>query len=365
MEPVNIADLRVYRYSLKFRHPINIHNQALDRREGYILSVRSDEQIEGLGEAAPLPGLSMESFAQAGDQLRNLRMQCRGWKIPDHLTAFNGKFERWLGPLDLKPSVRFGLESAILHLLANAQKSPIRKLIPMTTGGAIRVSGLISATSGDVGAQTKALIKGGASELKLKVGGHPDEDAANVKTVNAICGGKALLHVDANQRWSYAQAVSFGRSIGCGSVSYIEEPFKEIERIPEFYDETMIPIALDESLTHVPFEQIRGISGVETIIIKPTILGGIEKTVQLIAKAGNCAMCTVISSAYESSLGIWTLANIAAAVPSNGASGLDTLKYFTEDIFLEPICFRRGEISISDRALQPSNINFNLLCEIK
>ena len=362
---MNIARITVYSYSLKFRRPIAVRAQTLDRRDGFILKLTSDEHNEGYGEAAPLAGFSRESAAQAEGQLRDLHSRLRDEKIPDDLAAFNGQFERWLGPLDLVPSVRFGLESAVLHLLANARKSPIHKLLPAASGHPVRVAGLISAANGDIGAQTRALIQEGFTELKLKVGGHPGDDAANVKAVNAVANGKALVHVDANQRWNYEAALAFGKAAGCGSVSYIEEPFKEIERIQEFYDETMIPVALDESLTRLSFEEIRGISGVEAIVIKPTILGGIEKTIQLMAQAESFAIRAVISSAYESSLGIWTLANIAAAMPDGNAAGLDTLKYFHEDIIVDPIHLRHGKMCAGNRMLRSKDMNFNLLRELK
>jgi o-succinylbenzoate synthase len=326
--------------------------------------LQSEEDVEGFGEVAPLPGFSQESIAQAGDQLRHLPSQLCSQEIPDNVTEFNGQFDRWLGPFNLGPSVRFGIESAVLHLLANAQECPLYKLIPASKDHSIRIVGLISTSTGNVRTQTRNLVRAGFTELKLKVGGNLEQDIANVMAVNDVARGKALLHVDANQSWSYAQALAFGQQIGCGAVSYIEEPFKEINRVPEFFEETLIPVALDESLQHLTFDAVRRMPGVETIVIKPTILGGIEKTLRLMSQSEHHAIETVISSTYESSLGIWTLANIAEATPRYRAAGLDTLKWLKEDIFTTAIRFRHGAISIGDRMIRSRDINFNLLHEL-
>jgi len=358
---MNISRINLYKYTLKLNNPVLIRGHSLNCRNGFIIELRGGGDIEGFGEVAPLPGFSNESLSEAGDQLVTLKTQLEGQEIPANLTKFDGHFERWLKPFDLKPSVRFGLESAVLHLMANAQNKPLYKLIPDSTGHDIRIAGLLTGTNGNLAAQARDLISEGFSEIKLKVGGEVEEDIARVREVNNVAYGKVLLHVDANQQWNYDQALAFGKEIGCAAISYIEEPFKEIGRIPEFFQETLIPVALDESLRDLDIEDIRHISGVETLVLKPMMLGGIEKTIQLMTQAENFAIDTVISSSFESSLGIWTLANIAEAATHNNAAGLDTMKWLKEDIFNESIHFRNGTINPGRHSVRAKDINFALL----
>ena len=269
---MNITALNIYKYSLKLVKPVSIRGQLLDRRDGFILQIQSQGNIEGFGDVAPLPGFSMETFSQARDQLIFLKSKLGDHEIPGGLINFDGHFERWLKPFGLCSSVRFGIESAVLHLLANTRGCPVYKLIPASTNHTVRIAGLLTGTDEEITDQVKAMITEGFTEFKLKVGGNVDEDIVRVKAVNSIASGKALLHVDANQQWSYDEALYFGKEIGCAAVSYIEEPFAETQRIPEFFDATLIPVALDESLRNLTLELIRAIAGVETVIIKPTIM---------------------------------------------------------------------------------------------
>ncbi|MCK5083793.1 MAG: o-succinylbenzoate synthase, partial [Candidatus Omnitrophica bacterium] len=319
------------------------------------------------GEIAPLPGFSSETLDEACDQALSLESDLHGRSIPENIIKLKGNFNEWLGLPDLKPSVRFGVESAILGLLANAKHVSLGKLISQVLHPKIRIAGLLSGATDEIAAQTKNLLNEGFTELKLKIDGDLDDAIAKVKIVNDIAYGKALLHIDANQAWDFDTAVTFGKTIGCAAVSYIEEPFADIKRIPEFFDETLIPVALDESIQHMPFEDIRSTSGVDILVLKPTILGGIERTRAIIDLTENCALNTTISSSFESSLGVSILAELAGTSTHNiTAAGLDTLKWFKTDILNKPVQIEHGAVAISTTgAISKKDINFSLLHKLK
>ena len=83
---------------------------------------------------------------------------------------------------------------------------------------------------------------------------------------------------------------------------------------------------------HTSMRCMSGVCGPAILILKPTILGGIEKVWQLMIHAQGLALETIMSSSYESSIGILGLANIAACAGHDYSNGLDTLKYFKEDV---------------------------------
>jgi len=361
---VKIAAFDVYQYSLDLNYPLTVRGQQLKNRQGLIIHLKSEQGEEGFGDVAPLPAFSLETLSETIDQIPSLRSKICDQSVPDKLTKFNGQFDQWLDPFNLKPSLRFGFESAVLHLLSNAQHRALYKLIPATTSHQVRISGLLTGPKDQLIKQTNTLIDQGFTELKLKVGGDIDEDIEKVLIVNDAAYGKVLLHVDANQMWNYDQAVAFGKAIGCGAVSYIEEPFKDTSLIPEFFDQTLIPVALDESVKDLPLEEIKSISGVDTIVLKPTMLGGIEKTLQLMTQAENFALDAVISSSLESSIGVWILANIVEASSHNTAAGLDTLKWFKSDVLKQPIVIENGTINIDKQSIQKTDINFDLLTKL-
>ncbi|MCK5081788.1 MAG: o-succinylbenzoate synthase [Candidatus Omnitrophica bacterium] len=363
---MKIISAVVYQYSLELVQPLVLRGATLNNRDGLVLHLKSDEGSEGFGEIAPLPGFSRETLDEARDQMLALRFALCEQDIPEKIRKLNGAFDRWLENSTLTPSVRFGVEAAVLGLLANAKNVSLGKLTSKQLHPTVRIAGLLSGPADTLATSTKNLLDEGFTELKLKVGEDPGEAVNKVKIVNDVAYGKALLHLDVNQAWDFDSAVAFGKEIGCAAVSYIEEPFKDTTRIPEFFDETLIPVALDESIQRLTFDEIRSISGVDILVLKPTILGGIERTLAIIDQAKSCAIEVSISSSFESSLGISTLVNLAGTSPHNiTAAGLNTLKWFKNDILNTPVRLENGAITVNQRAILSKDINFSLLRELK
>ena len=124
-------------------------------------------------------------------------------------------------------------------------------------------------------------------------------------------------------------------------------------------------MALDESLQHLNLKEIQSLEGVDVLILKPTILGGVEKIWQIMTHAKKFALEFVLSSSFESSLGILTLAQIAGSSARDYTAGLDTFKWFKQDLLKEKLVINHGKLNIKDRFIKSKDINFELLKEIK
>jgi O-succinylbenzoate synthase len=79
--------------------------------------------------------------------------------------------------------------------------------------------------------------------------------------------------------------MQFGKHVSCAAIEYIEEPFADLTRISEFFQETLIPVALDESMGSLTFAEVKAMDGVDYVVLKPMMLGGMEKTWQMMRDA--------------------------------------------------------------------------------
>jgi len=364
MDPVKIKSFDLYHYALPLTQPLYVRRKNVNKREGIIISIQSQEGEEGFGEIAPLPGLSQENLTEACDQIKGIKEILIGQDIPGNLKSLNGGFEKWFKEFHLKPSVQFGVETAILNLLANSKNISLAQLIDDPFHDYVFVHGLLHGSINEAQQQALDLIRKGFTSLKLKVGKDVEEEISKIQAIGRMIEGKAVLHLDANQSWDVKQAIYLGETIGLSTVDYIEEPFKNTEDIPEFFMKTTIPVALDESLQSIKIEQIKSIEGAELLILKPTVLGGVEKTVQWIRRAKQYGISAVLSSAYESSIGILVLANLAAISSRCQSAGLDTLKWFREDVLTKQILIEHGKIKFAERRIHTDDVNFNVLKKI-
>lgn len=367
MGAVKIVSFRFYKYSLALHQPIYVHGLKLHKREGIIIHLKSDRDVDGFGEVAPLEGWNEESLNEAQAQVRELKAGLTGRDILPGVEKLDGKMRSWFEEMNLRPSVQFGMEMAVLNLTASTQNTPLFQSIAHAHGDHrdyTRVHALLDGTAEEVARQAKKFKEDGFMDMKLKVRGPVDESVDKVRAVNEVLRGEVLLHLDANQAWELQDAVRFGREIECSTVAYIEEPLKHVFQTPEFYQETLIPVALDESLMKLSFEEFKSMDGVDVLVLKPTALGGVEKTWQYMQQARALGLAAVISSSFESGLGILTLANLAGCTVRDQAAGLDTLKWFQQDLLKENVLIRHGKINIRQGPPREQDIDFNLLKEI-
>ena len=367
MGAVKIVSFRVYKYAIPLNRPIEVHGLKLTNREGLIIQLKSDRDVDGFGEVAPLDGWSEESLNEAQAQVRELKASLTGCEVLPGAEKLEGKMNSWFEEMNLRPSVQFGIEMAILNLVASTENTPLFQSIahaPSDHRDYTRVHALLDGTADEVARQAKKFKEDGFLDMKLKVRDSVDESADKVRAVNEVLHGEVLLHLDANQAWELEDAVRFGREIECSTVAYIEEPLKHVFQTPEFYQETLIPVALDESLMKLSFEEFKSMDGVDVLILKPTVLGGLERAWQYMQQARALGLAAVISSSFESGLGILTLANLASCTVRDQAAGLDTLKWFTQDLLEENVLIRHGKINIRQRPPRSEDINFELLKEI-
>eukprot|EP00884_Botryococcus_braunii_P003874 jgi/Botrbrau1/13488/Bobra.0082s0084.1 len=326
----------------------------------------------GWGEASPLPGLHRESTAEAHAQLACVVQLLCGTVVPPTLPLLQGEVADWLKGglgLDLRrlyPSVQTAVEGAIVGALAESRGQSIAQLVPRNPGGktpreSVPVNALLDCPGGieEWCRQAAELARQGYSCIKIKVGrrANPEEDALIVAAVREAIGPSVSLRADANRKWELQQALSFGLAVAPLGLEYIEEPVRDPTDLAVFFEATRVPVALDETLDEAlrlagpnPADVAMALSrlvdqtpGLHALVVKPAVVGGLEKSALIARWASARRIQVVISSAFESSLGLAVYAHLAAALPSNTsniippAHGLATADWFAADLTSEAL----------------------------
>lgn len=342
-----IDEIKLYNYQLPFKKPLALKGKSLSQREGLLLEIKTVNGFIGYGDVAPLPGFSPESLTKAKLTLQKTKDNLEGTEIPSGLEKLNGGFAEWLADYQLPPSTQFGLEMAVLSLFAQKRKVSLAGLLGPHFHDTLLVNVLLIGSREEIIAQTRQLLSSGYRSFKLKVGHRSlAEDISLVQSLREIIYDKALLRLDANKAWSLDQAVHFFGQIGLDLVEYIEEPLANTDELSQFYQQSMIPIALDESIREEGLEKFRSVDGVELVVLKPTLTGGIEKTWMLAQEANQVGLQVVISSSFESGLGIYGLAHLAAHLSHHVAVGLETGSFFKNDLLVHPLMSKSGAFHI-------------------
>ncbi|WP_110472083.1 o-succinylbenzoate synthase [Williamsia limnetica] len=198
--------------------------------------------------------------------------------------------------------------------------SPVRAAVP--------VNATIPAIPADQVAEVIARFPG-AHTAKVKVAQEGQTLADDVARVEAVREHIANVRVDANGKWTVAQAITALRAIG--ELEYAEQPCATIDELAQVRRATATPIAADESIRRVA-DPLRVIAAgaADIAVLKVAPLGGMRRVLEL---AAEIPIPVVISSALDSAVGISAGVAAAAALPDLGlACGLGTGGLFTTDV---------------------------------
>lgn len=293
-----MRNFSLYRYELPINSGLILRGQQQKNRSGLFCCLQENGK-EGWGEIAPLIGFSQETLEDA-------QMQAMEW-----LENWQENQESNLE--NLFPSVAFGLSMALKEITA-----PLPKL------KSVQTAQLCSDSSPET---ILKLHQSGQKVAKLKLGRYtPKEDAKNVQQLLNACPN-LTLRLDANRAWNLDSALDFAKYLSPQEkqrIQFIEEPCQNSELSLVFAKLAKINIAWDESLQSGNIN-IESSPWLTAIVIKPTLIGSLEKCLLLIEQAKKLAIETIISSSIETSLGLSQLAQIAEQFTPNIPAGLDTI----------------------------------------
>lgn len=350
---VEIEKISIHKYRIPFLTPYRSGVQTLTAREGLVVELTGFNGICGYGEIAPLEGFSLETLAQAEQQILELAGKLPGllFKVDFNKPGYKFPFIKEL-PGNLYPSVCFGLETAIIHLAENILNKLFLERVPNNPKKKIPVNALLHTDTSEISAITEEVRKrlaDGFKTIKIKVGRNSlTNDIELVNRMAEILPLGVRLRLDANRLWDFETALEFGKRIDKRCLEYIEEPFSinNIKQISEFYSQTGIGVALDESLDSIISSGIGMPPGINAFILKPTLLGGFNRVGEFVELAIKHRIKPVISSCFEVGPGFIALLKMASAIDlDDSASGLDTLKYLERTLFSQPVLIQNGFIN--------------------
>lgn len=311
----------VHPYRLPLTAPLTLAGVCHAAREGVLLRAEDATGRVGWGDAAPLPGFSTETRDEAAAALARLDGWRGRWDDAEAIAA-----------LDLPPSARFALETALLDLAAQAADRPMPHLLHPDPEVSLEVNALLAGDDPDALArEAAARAAEGYRTLKLKVGRRPVEaDVALVRTVRDRVGPAVALRADANRAWTLEEASTFAQGVRGLGLAYVEEPLRDPAELPVLWFDTGLPIALDESLAGTDPDHLEGKGWAAAVVLKPTLLGGIARTLAFAHRARALGIVPVLSAAFESGVALRAAVALAAAT-GGAAAGLDPYRRLAAD----------------------------------
>ncbi len=325
-----MKSIRSFHHELKFVTPGGTSRGVLYHKNSYYLLSEEGDQLCAIGEASYLPGLNPESED-------SLLIQLSAFSKGTHDAS-----------CEYSPAMRFATE---MFELGNGSTDPFTfNDSPFTRGEmGIEINGLIwMGDRSNMLKQFEQKINQGFRCIKLKVGALDFDEEMEILshirrrfTVDDI-----ELRLDANGAFSVEEADEKLKQLSDYDIHSIEQPIRagQLEHMSRLCDSPPIPIALDEELI--------GISDMETIladirpqyiILKPSLLGGINNSVRCIELAKKYNIGWWATSALESNVGLNYIAQWISTMNVSLPQGLGTGQVFSNNI-PSPLVVRNAKL---------------------
>jgi len=266
-------------------------------------------------------------------------------------------FDAEVSPAEWSPFLEYDDGEAARWLASAIEQgwtpSPWGKDLPTQ----IHVNGTIPAVSPD---HVEALIEraGHPRTVKVKVGGPGTtlaDDVARVAEVRRVLGPTGRIRIDANGSWNVDEAEHAIRAMEPLDLDYVEQP---VTSVPEMADirsrisRLGIQVAADESIRRwSDLESVIAAEACDLVVLKVQPLGGLEATRALINTAEAAGLGVVLSSALDTSVGLYQAAQLQAHLEHTRDqwhdAGLGTGSFFGNDIVTTPLIPQGGVMTIS------------------
>lgn len=344
---MTITHTEIYKYSIPMV-PFTIATGTMHFAQNIFIRVHTSEGLTGVGECSAFPMIAAETQATCFEMAK------------DFATLWKGKnalaIDDRLNELDLFTAGNYTAKSAfdlaLYDIAAKHAQQPLYQLL----GGTIKPieSDLTIGISDPEKMAHTALsfIKKGVNMIKVKLGKDVETDIERIKQIRTAVGAGIILRIDANQGWSYEDAITALTALGKYDIQFCEQPMRKWNDhlLPQLCKISPIPIMADESVfTHHDAANIIRNHACQYINIKFAKSGGIREAIKINEVAEKNGIHCMLGGMLESRVALTAKVHFAMAMENIKFYDLDTcLLGHKEDPVIGGVTYSGMKLELSD-----------------
>ena len=326
------------KFQLQFIRPVLTSRGAMAVKNGYFVTV-SNGQTRGVGECSFIEGLSRDDLLMIEHELDRVCRNIQHWE--------SIKEEVYLR----FPSIVFAIETALLDF----KNGGIKQLFAtdFSAGSkAIPINGLVwMGSKSFMLEQLKNKLSQGFKCIKIKVCAIDfDEECDLIAFIRSHFDATQMeIRLDANGAFKANDVFAKMERLSRFQIHSIEQPIavNQWALMKEICEAKIMDVALDEELIYT-VDNATKLSMLDAIapqyiILKPSLIGGFEKSDEWIQFAEERNIQWWATSALESNIGLNAIAQWVSAKQDILVQGLGTGALYTNNID-SPLVVRSGQL---------------------
>ncbi|MFD0792226.1 mandelate racemase/muconate lactonizing enzyme family protein [Mucilaginibacter litoreus] len=317
-----ITSIDIYRFSIPME-PFTIATGTMDYAQNVFIRVHTNGGFYGVGECSAFPAIVGETQDTC---LIMAKEFAKLWKGRDALDI-NGRLQQLHSFTAGNTTIKSAFDMALYDIAAKNAGLPLYKFL----GGEKReVESDITIGIGSpekMAGQAIAFKLSGADILKVKLGKGAETDVERIKQIRQAVGPDIKIRVDANQGWSFDEAVFALQAIGAYDIEFCEQPMRTWfnDRLPELMKLSPVKIMADESVYDHHDARMQIESGsCHYINIKMAKSGGIHEAKKIHDTAAERGIACMMGGMLESRIALSSKLHFVYASPNIRYYDMDT-----------------------------------------
>ncbi|WP_435404551.1 mandelate racemase/muconate lactonizing enzyme family protein [Mucilaginibacter aquaedulcis] len=299
---VIITHIDIYRFSIPME-PFTIATGTMDYAQNVFIRVHTDAGFYGVGECAAFQFITGETQDTC---LVLAREFAKLWKGKDALDI-PSRLQQLHDFIAGNSTIKSAFDMALFDIAAKNAGLPLYRFL----GGAKREveSDITIGIAGPHAMALKALDfkASGANILKVKLGKNAIEDVERIKQIREAAGSELKIRIDANQGWSFEEAVFALQAMGPYDIEFCEQPMRTWydDYLPQLMRHSPVKIMADESVYnhHDARKQINS-GSCHYINIKLAKSGGLWEAKKIHDEAASKGIACMMGGMLESRIGL-------------------------------------------------------------
>ncbi|RZA02482.1 MAG: dipeptide epimerase [Sphingobacteriaceae bacterium] len=304
-------------------HPFTIATGTMDYAQNVFIRVHTDAGFYGVGECSAFPmivGETQDTCLVMAKEFAKL------WKGKDALDI-PARLQQLHDFTAGNTTIKSAFDMALYDIAAKNAGLPLYKFL----GGKKRkVETDITIGIGTpqiMAEKAIALKQTGAIILKVKLGKNAADDVERIKQIRDAVGEEIKIRVDANQGWSFDDAVNVLQEIGKYSIEFCEQPMRawHDDQLSELMQLSPVKIMADESVYnhHDARKQINS-GSCHYINIKLSKSGGIHEALKIHDVAAQHNIPCMMGGMLESRIALSAKLHLVYSCPNIQFYDMDT-----------------------------------------
>lgn len=317
-----IIKIEIYRLSIPMESFV-IATGTMNYAQNTFIRIHTDAGIYGVGECSAFPmivGETQNTCISVAQDFAEI------WKGKDALAL-----EDRLAELHLyiagNATIKSAFDMALYDIAAKHAGVPLYRFLggekrEITTDITVGI-----ASEEEMAAKALRFSENGAFTLKVKLGKNPKDDIGRIKAIRKAVGFDLPIRIDANQGWSYADAVEALQGLEPYKIQFCEQPMRTYNDhlLPELRTQTIVPIMADESVySRYDADRLCKADACDSINIKFSKSSGIHEALKIQQVAAEYGVPCMIGGMLESRLALTAKVHFAYAAPNVKFYDMDT-----------------------------------------